>query len=275
MVAVKPLLIACLIFVFASCGNDEVTPGETDNALLTRISRDGITQMELFYDIDENLYRMDYYFGGALSTYTLYEYNEMGIKESRRYDAGDHSLEYRRILTLDNFGRIIKSENHSLPDLSKVASITEYGYNTSGRLITDEFRLPGQAVYSLEEFGYDDQGNLITRTGTVYPGQKDEYMSYHYEYVPGSRSIPDHWGIYLLILGMSGVDEGIRNMFYSGYVTKSWNSNQELFTEFNYETSGHEFNSDGSLIRLIMTRKNIKNPENPDLTWEMTYEYAR
>lgn len=275
MVVVKPFAITCLIFAFASCNNDEVTPGETDNALLTRISMDGITQMELFYDIDENLYRMDYYFGGALSYYTFYDYNELGIKESRRYDAGDHSLEYRRILTLDNFGRIVKSENYSSPDLSKVASITEFGYNTTGQLITDEFRVSGQAVYSLEEFGYDDQGNLITRTGTFYPGQEGEYMGYHYEYVPGSWSIPDHWRTYLPILGMSGSDGSIRDMSYSGYVGKSWNSDQELSTELSYETSGHEFNSDGNVTRLILTRKNIKYPENPDLAWEMTYEYAR
>lgn len=274
MVAVKLFVIVCLILVLASCKDDEVTPGETNNALLTRISSDGITQMELFYDIDENLYRADNYFGGALASYTIYDYNEMGIKESRRYDPEDHSLEYRRILTLDNFARIVKSENHSLPDLSKVGSITELGYNTSGQLITDEFRLPGQAVYSLDEFGYDDQGNLITHTRTLYPGQDDEYLNSHYEYVPGIRPIPDHWRTYLLILGMSGSDESIRSMFYSGYAAKAWNSDQELYSELEFEVSGQEFDGDGNLRRQVITRKNILNPGNPDVAWEMTYEYV-
>lgn len=271
---VQLLVMACLIVALVSCNKDEVTPEDTNKPLLTRISRGGVTDMELFYDIDRNLYRLDYYFGGTLSSYTIYDYNEMGLRESRRYNADDHALDYLRHITLDNFGRIIKSENYNPPDLSKVASVTEFGYNTSGQLITDEFRIPGQPVYALEEFGYDDADNLVTRIYTLYPGQPGEYMNAHYDFIPGSRPIPDHWEEYIHILGLSGLDERVRDMFYSGSMGKAWNADQEQTSEWSIEASGHVFDSDGNLTRLVLTRKNIMNPGNPDVVWEMTYEYA-
>src|SRR5690606_39318632 len=86
----RPFITACLFIVLVSCNDDDPAPVQTDDALLTRISADGITELELFYDIHKNVYRLEHYSGGNLSSYTLYDYDEKGLKESRRYNAANH-----------------------------------------------------------------------------------------------------------------------------------------------------------------------------------------
>ncbi len=272
-------VILCLItcIAFAACNNDEVAPadGLIVNSLLTRISRNGLTHIELFYDIDKRLNRLNYYFGGTFSSYNLYEYSSEGIKELRRYKADNHALDYKSVFTLDNFGRVIKSENYGSPDFNKITSMSEFDYNTSGQLIRKEFRVSGQPIYLLEEYFYDDQNNLIMLQSTLYPNQKQEYINYRADYTPSRKSIPEHWGYYVFLLELSGLDEWIRDMFNAGSITKSWNVNKDLISELSFEASGEEFNSNTDLIRQLWTRKNILKPEIADDVSEMTYEYMQ
>lgn len=274
MVTLKRYTITFLVFALVACSDDEVTPGESNDAFVTKISVDGVTDLELYYDINKNLYRMNYYSGGTLADYTIYDYDTKGIKERRRYNADDHSLDYRTVFTLDNFGRVIKAENYTSPDFDAVSSISEFGYNTSGQLVTREFRSAGQPVYYLDEFAYDDQGNLVTRQRTTYPGQTGEYKSVLYEYTPGGTPIPEHWEMPIFLLEVSGLDESIRYMFNTNIVVNLWNSDQELYFDLSYAISEHEFDGQGNLTRLVITRKNLLSPENPDTVWEMSYEYV-
>lgn len=274
MVTLRRFAIIFMVFVLVACSDDEVTPDEPNDAFITRISVDGVTDLELYYDIHKNLYRMNYYSGGTLSSYTIYDYDTKGIKESRRYDADDHSLDYRTVFTLDNFGRVINGENYSLPDFGVVGSISEFGYNTSGQLITREFRSAGKPVYYLDEFAYDDKGNLVTQERTTYPGQTGEYKSALYEYTPGDISIPEHWRMPIFLLGVSSIDQGIRYIFNTNMIVSLWNADQELYLDGSYAISGDEFGADGNVTRLVVTRKNLLSPENPDVVWEVSYEYV-
>src|SRR5690606_38421450 len=78
----RPFITACLFIVLVSCNDDDPAPVQTDDALLTRISADGITELELFYDIHKNVYRLEHYSGGNLSSYTLYDYDEKGRQDT-------------------------------------------------------------------------------------------------------------------------------------------------------------------------------------------------
>ena len=272
----KTLFFLSFALLSISCNDDDVAPvKETNDAFVTRISRDGLTSIELLYDVEKRLYRMNYYFQGSLSTYTLYEYNDDGLKESRRYDADDHSLTYRTVFTLDNFGRIIKGENYSKPDfLDEPASLSEFEYNASGQLTVKEFRSAGEPVYSREEYTYDADGNLIKEQRTHYPNQEEEYLNSLSEYTPRDQSIPESWENYIFILGISGLDYYIRDMFISNFHYKGWGANGTLEFESTNETSGYVFDEDGNLTAQVVTRKNLENPQSPEIV-DMTYDYKK
>lgn len=271
-------IICCLLLVLTACDDDDdghVDPVEEKSALLTKVSRNGINQLELFYDIDQRLYRVNYYSNGTLASYNLYEYTDTGIKELRRYDADDHALDYRSVFSLDNFGRIIKGENASGPDFSEVASVNQFTYNPAGQLIKKDFSTAGDPVYSREEYTYDDQNNLIKVQRTLYPGQPEEYLNYQVDYTPGEKSVPDEWEDYVFILGLSGLDGSIREMFDVSDHFKGWNDEQETTGESSVTSSGRVFDEDGNLTRQVLTRKNIFVPQNADVVSEMTYEYTQ
>lgn len=262
----------------SSCDDDDnepVEPVETPTALLAKISRNGVTQLELFYDIGKRLYRVNYYFGGTFSTYALYEYSDAGIKESRRYTAADHALDYRTVFTLDNFGRIIKGENYSGPDFDEISSINQLNYNPSGHLIRRDFSSAGTPIYSREEYTYDDQNNLVKIQRTLYPTQPQKYLNYQIDYTPGDKSIPTEWENYTSILGLSGLDDGIRDMFNDNYHFEAWNDEEETTSESSSEPSGRTFDDNGNLVRQVLTSKNILKPQNSDVVSEMTYEYVQ
>lgn len=270
----RPFITACLFIVLVSCNDDDPAPVQTDDALLTRISADGITELELFYDIHKNVYRLEHYSGGNLSSYTLYDYDEKGLKESRRYNAANHELAYRTVFTLDNFGRVIKAENYSPPDFGSLASVSEFSYNTSGQLVTREFSADLVSLYYRDVYTYDEGGNLVSKVRTLYPDQTDERKGSQYDYTPGSMSIPDHWKLAVFLLNVSDLDQNVRFMFNSNINVKAWNADEELYLEVGYEASDHELGNDGEVNRLVLTRKNILNPGNPDISYEMTYEYV-
>ena len=270
----KILFFLSFALLSLSCNDDDVAPAqEASDAFVTRISRDGVTALELFYDVEKKLYRVNYYFSGNLSSYMLYEYDENGLKELRRYDADDHSLNYRTVFTLDNFGRVIKGENYSKPDfLDEPASLSEFEYNGSGQLTVREFRSAGEPVYSREEYTYDADGNLIEQQRTHYPNQEEEYLNSISEYTPRGQPIPGSWENYIFILGISGLDYYIRDMFISNFHYKGWGANGTLEFESTNETSEHVFDEDGNLTAQVVTRKNLENPQSPDVV-DMTYDY--
>ena len=269
-------MIGCLAILLISCNDDDnepIDPTEEQYALLTKISRNGLNQLELFYDNYRRLYRINYYFGGNLSSYNLYEYSDEGIKELRRYKA-DHALDYQSVFTLDNFGRIIKSENYSGPDFDKINSVVQFHYNSSDQLIRRDFSSAGNPVYSRLAYTYDDQNNLIKIQNTLYPAQPEEYVSYQIDYTPGENPIPAEWENYIFILGLSSLDEGVRNVFNDGSHFKAWNEEEETTSESSIGPSERIFDDNGNLTRQVLTTKNILKPQNADVVSEMTYEYA-
>lgn len=270
---IKLYLIGCFAIAFAACKDNEVAPVETEEALLTKISTNGSVDYEFFYDADKRLYRLNFYVGETISGYSLYEYNENGIHELRRYLAYDNSLTYRMVFTLDNSGRMIKGDHYYPPNTDKIESFSEFEYNTSGQLISIEFREIGNPVYSLEEFSYDGEGNLITVQKTINPNLFSEHISSRTDYTPGSQPPPDQWKNFIFILYLSGHRAPIREMFNTAIIDKVWNSDQEPISELYTEASGHEYEDNGNLVGQVLTHKYIKPPTN-EIVNEMTYEYA-
>lgn len=270
-------IIGCLLVAATSCNDDDapVEPVEATTPLLTQVLRNGITNYEMFYDVDKKLYRLDYYFGATFSNYTLYEYSDAGLKELRRYAADDHMLLYRSVFTLDNFGRIIKGDNYGGPEFTEISSINQYTYNASGQLIKKDFRLTGNAVYSRQEYTYDDQNNLVKIENTLYPTEPSTYLSYQIDYVPGDKPIPSAWEPYVRILSLSELDERVIEMFYEQTHSRLWNSDQVIVNDYSRESSDRTVDSEGNLIRQVVTTKNLLKPENADVASEMTYEYVK
>jgi len=268
------LFILAVLFV-TSCNDDEVVPvPEESNAVITRISRNGFAMYEFFYDLKGRLYRMNSHNlnSGALVNYTLYEYDENGLVEARRYSADTHSLNQRTVVTVNAFGRITEAENYFSPDFfGEVVNYREYEYNVSGQLIAKRLVVDGEPLVWIEENSYDPKGSLIKLELTYNPTQKDESLGIIEEYVPRDQTIPNLWQDYVIILDLSGVDQEIRNMFNSNVHLTGWNKTG-VTSESRHEFSGHVFDDKGNLTYQIITRKNIL-PENPDVTYEMTYEY--
>jgi len=272
----KIVYVISITLLSISCNDDDVAPAnETNDALVTRISENGVTSLELFFDIERRLSRYNYYFQGTYSAYALYEYSEDGLKELRRYHANDHTLTFRSVFTLDNVGRVIKADNTSFSDVGGGPSISEFEYNNSGHLMAQELRIPGDPVYQLVENTYDSDGNLIKQETTYFPNQEEEYTGEVTEYTPGSQAIPDSWEKYVFILGLSGFDEKIRDMFISSVYSQSWNENGSVSYESNYETSDRVHDENGNLTGQVITRKNLLKPQNPDVVTNMTYDYQK
>jgi len=271
----KILYILTGALLAISCNDDEVAPvPEESSSVLTRISRNGFAVLEFAYDMKGRLYRLNTLdaTSGELVSYTLYEYDENGLVELRRYSADTHSLNQRTVVTVNAFGRITKAENYLSPDFfGEVVNYREYEYNVAGQLIAKRLAVDGEPIVWIEKNTYDDKGNLIKLELTYNPTQKDESLGVVEEYVPRDQSIPNLWQDYVRILDLSGVDREIMDMFNSNVRQTNWNKTGTT-SETRYEFSGHVFDDDGNLTYQLITRKNIL-PENPDVISEMTYDY--
>lgn len=270
---IKSAVMFLILAGAGACSDDDVSPVDND-ALLTRISRNGLTQLELLYDLDRRIYRIDYFLTGTLSHYILLEYDDEGITEFRHYQANNHSLNFKSVLTLDNMGRIIKKENYSQADLDNVLEIQEYDYNTGGQVVSKTNRFPGELLHSREEYTYDERGNLSTLQRTIDPGQPGEYVSFLAEYTYRGPSMPEHWKDYMNLLHVSGYDYLIREMFDEEMVLRSWNSDEELTHESSTKTSDHEFDANGNLARQVRTQEFMVPSINEVMT-EVSYEYSQ
>ena len=269
----KHFYIISIALLSMSCNSDDVAPAkETTDALITRVSINGLTTLELFYDDEKRLYRQDDFSSGVLYSYTLYEYNEYGLKELRRYDAESHFLFFRAVFVLDNFERVIKSENYGGPELfDEAGSFNEFEYNNSGQLIAEQFRFGGNFLTRYENT-YDGDGNFIKQQRIVHPNQDGEYISALHELTPGPQLVPPSWEDYLFILGFTGHDDEIRYMFTSNYYVKAWGSNGVVTSEVDREMSGQEYDEDGNMIRLVTIWKNLLDPQASDPV-TLTYDY--
>src|SRR5688572_1502695 len=204
----RTLFILSIVVLTISCNDADVAPAtEPYNGLLTRVSRNGITTIELHYDIDRKLYRVDFYYLGNPASYIIYEYDAKGLKEVRKYETIDLEPSYRIVFTLDNFGKAIKADHYFKPQLDKVAVTVELNYNVSGQLISKELKEPGEPIYTRETFSYDANNNLIGENKRYHPDQEEEYLASVYEYTPGDQSIPDAWQNYVFALAGFGFDE--------------------------------------------------------------------
>jgi len=125
------------------------------------------------------------------------------------------------------------------------------------------------------ENAYDSDGNLIKQEITYFPNQDEEYTGEVTEFTPGSQPILDSWENYVFILGLSGLDDNIRDMFNSSVHSQTWNENGSLSYESSYETSDQVYDETGKLTSQIITRKNLLKPQNPDVVTNMTYDYQK
>jgi len=269
----KTIYIFFLILLSISCSEGDVTPThEANDALLTKVSRNGITNIELQYDIDRNLYRLDYYYLGKLTTYYIYEYDGGILRESRRYSAEDHSLEYRSVFTADNFGRIVKGENYSKSDFNEISSINVFEYTSTGLLKSKELIFAEIAISHVEEFSYDNQDNL-SGVERILNDSGQEYTSLEITYSPAEQPIPADWQNYILILRLSGDHENILHMFNTSTRYRTYSPNKAIIGEYDYKTSGHLFNDEGNLTQVTITKKNILSPQTPDEVFDLNYEF--
>ena len=274
----KTLILISLALLSISCNDDDVAPTlEKGDALLTRISKDGITQIELSYDLDERLHRVDIYTSGKYSGFNLYEYNGINLEELKRYDTDDHTLKLRTVFTHDNFGRVIKGENCAAPSFStdQIATFTEFEFNNSGQLTAKQSGFYAQPASSREEYTYDDKNNLVGTRRILYPNEEGEYLAFELFYAPAEQSIPDHWKNYVFILGLTSFDDPVFEMFNVSLRQKIWSVNHTPTGEYILESSGHVFDADGNLARQIITKRNVLHPEVPDEEYEMSYDYRQ
>ena len=154
-------LVTCAAMFAVSCSDDDVTKQEPQ-LLLTKVSRDGITVMELKYDIDRKLSRVNYYYLGNLSSYEIIEYDAQGPHEIHRYSVDPPQVSRKSVLTTDNFGRIIKSENYySIDNFNNPQEEFVLSYDPSGRLKSRFFASADNTSISLTEYTYEDHDQPI------------------------------------------------------------------------------------------------------------------
>src|SRR5688572_6067926 len=98
----KTIFFLSIALLSISCNDDNVAPAApSKDALVTRISTNDDTTLELFYDVDRKLYRMNIYVLGNFVGYNVYEYNKDGLKELITYNPYDHQMDVRTVFTLD------------------------------------------------------------------------------------------------------------------------------------------------------------------------------
>ncbi|HEY3429667.1 MAG TPA: hypothetical protein VGK39_03250 [Cyclobacteriaceae bacterium] len=260
----------CIVLLATSCSNDDNPPPKL---LLTSITSDGLPLVELTYDSERKLRKVDYYDeDGALTGYVLYEYNEDDIQELLRYNE-DHDLVVRSVFTLDNAGRVIKTEDYTaFSDFENVTSTTIFTYDPSGRLKSKAFGTFFYPEYTFEEFTYDNKGRLIKSLVTAYPNQPLEYTSVQTDFTPRKKMYA-HWADYVFLLALSDLDLYVKELFNNTTHEKTWDEDGEIESEYDTDATDKQFNSDGYLIKQFLTRKSLLETE-PDVVREMTYEYT-
>lgn len=267
-------LMIWIIILAMSCNEDDDNSAPAPEFLLTKVLSDGIPTIELTYDNDRKLRRLNMYQDNELSAYVLYEYDENGIQQLLRYNP-DHDLVIRSEVTLDDLGRIIEREDYStFGNFKQVVSSTIFAYDPNGLLKSSSNGNLYYPEFTLEELTYDENNRPIKRSVTTYPNQVDEYVSAETEFTPGDKTIYGHWTDYVFLLSLANVDGNIEKMFNLNTHETSWLKNGNIKSEDNTVATDQEFNSDGYLTRQVLTHEDLLNSE-PDVVQVMTYEYTQ
>jgi hypothetical protein len=262
-------LMTGMVMLATSCKDDDAPAPQL---LLTSVSRDGLPVIELTYDSEGNLRQTDLYADGDLVSYVLYDYDGQEITEVHRYDE-DHDLVIRTKLTLDNAGRIIKSEDYTaFTDFKSVSATTTFTYDAAGMLKSVSYGTLYDPELSREEYTYDGSNRLIKRDVTKFPNQPEEHTSDQIDFTPHKTLYP-HWARYVFLLSLSNADVYLEEIFNSNTHQKSWDDDGEVESEYTTEATDKQFNSDGYLIRQFLTRTSLHANE-PDEVREMTYGYT-
>jgi hypothetical protein len=274
-VNMKKLIYSLSILTFAvvmSCNDDDEVARDL---LLTRITENGVTTIELFYDLGRKLTRTNIYSTGDLFAYMLYEYNEDGIAEARQYYAAGHQVALKAVFTLDSFGRVNKIEYYSSPsDFEEVVGIHTFSYDPSGQLKSKRMHVPNNTNSDYrEDYTYDAAGNRINAKRLFNPSKSNEYVISDTESTPGEKALPEHWNSYVFLLDITGFDDHIWEMVNISSHRKSWNSDGDMTSDWRADATERVFNNDGYLTRQVVTRMVLLNP-SPNTVTELTYEYT-
>jgi hypothetical protein len=267
-------IMAGSVIMAMSCNDNSSTIQPKPDLLLTKIEQNGVTLLEFAYDTEATLVRTNFYYSGEIFSYTLYDYNEDGVQESRHYLADDDAVNGKTVFTLDNFGRIKKVENYDKQsNFKEVASLATFNYDPSDRLVKKQLSTAGEPVHSVEEFTYGAAHHPLKEQTTFYPNQPNEYVFGLTEYTLGDRTLYSHWEPYIVLLIVSGFDQVIWEMFNTSVHHKGWYEDGDVAGESQTDASEREFNPSGYLTRQILTQQ---SPFNPGITnvREMTYEYT-
>jgi len=263
-------ITACL--AVTSCHDDSDSP-LTPEPLLTRIEENGVTALELIFDAERKLIRLNNFTEGDYSSYTLFEYGSHGLEESRRYDADTDVLENKQQFTLDNQGRITSVENYGpLSNFKEVISKSTFTYDASGRVLRKQYIFENNVVYFLQDFTYDANDHLLKSQWTYEVHEPDEHIGAIDEYTPGTNSIYDHLNTFYLLLDTSGVETYILEMFNVRSHHTFFDGDGEIVNEYRLDASAQQFNSKGFLTAQVLTRHNLFKTE-ADVIRQMSYEY--
>ena len=268
-------LIMCAGILLTSCSDDDA-PIEEPPVLLTKVSKDGITVMELKYDIDRKLTRVNYHSNGDLTFYDLIDYDPQGRPyEMQRYAVDPPNAGRKSVFTTDNFGRIIKSENYyNVDNFQNPQDEYVLSYDPSGRLESRFYASADNTSMSLTEFTYGEHNNPVQSKIIINPGEANEYVVAESDFTLQDKPLYSHWRNDVILLGLSfvGFDDYVLEMFNVNTHWTTWNKDGNITSETETDATEHQFNSNGYLIRQVLTRHNLFKQE-PDLVREMTYEY--
>ena len=210
---------------------------------------------------------------GILNAYTVHQYNNQGIQESRAYDDDDY-LRYRVVYTLNNLGLIGKAEYYTAQsDFKDVSQTFRFSYDASGHQKRKDSIEPGEPPFTLLVFTYDAGGNRITAKRTRNPNLASESGNYEIKYTPGQKSPHEHWQDYFHMLSVPEVDEYLWDIFYDSKRRTTLNDDGEVLTDYLTEASHQQFDPDGYLTQQTLTRTSLSSL-SPKVVTVMTYEYT-
>ncbi|HEY3429668.1 MAG TPA: hypothetical protein VGK39_03255, partial [Cyclobacteriaceae bacterium] len=259
------LVFACVMVVSTACNDDE-SPGEkqviTPDLFLRKIVKNGSTLFEFILDSEKKLIRLNSYNAvGGLSTYTLFEYDESGIREFRRYSGTLHSLMYRSVFTHDNTGRVSKADHYSTIIGDNVLhTVSTYTYDAAGRITKRETGEPSEQPHSADEFIYSANQLIWQRISN--PEQDDEYIAEMKEYVSGNQSATNQWNNFSFLLYASGNYEYFLEMYEFSHRGRFWWSNGSLVLDTWTTAVDREYTGD-YLTKQTLIQENLLENE-PD-----------
>src|SRR6188768_170280 len=138
----------CGFSMLLSCKDDDAPLDAPALKLLTKIEQDGKKTLELNYNSERRLVRMNLFDDGILNAYTVHQYNNQGIQESRAYD-DDDDLRYRVVYTLNNLGLIGKAEYYTAQsDFKDVSQTFRFSYDASGHQKRKDSIEPGEPPFT-------------------------------------------------------------------------------------------------------------------------------